>query len=114
MLVTGIIIVVVIFLLLAFVHWEIDRLRRTQRLLARRILAIDAPELAGKLAAPNETPLGREDLVKMLPLLRQRLPELKPTNNMLRFLEKRGLTFKEIHATIDILHEEGKANRPGN
>jgi len=112
--VTVIIIVDVILLLLAFVHWEIDRLRRTQRLLARRILAIEVPELAGKLASPSETPLERADLLNMLPLLRQRHPELKLTNNMLGFLEKRGLTFKEIHATIDILQAEKKTNRTGN
>jgi hypothetical protein len=104
--VNNVIIIVVVFLLLAFVHWEIDRLRRRQRLLARRILAMDVPELADKLKSPVETPLERQDIASMLPLLRQRLPELKDAKSILGFLENRGLTFKEIHASIDVLQAE--------
>jgi hypothetical protein len=42
----------------------------------------------------------------MLPLLRQRIPELKDPKRMLHFLENRGLTHKEFRAVIDILNSE--------
>jgi hypothetical protein len=50
--------------------------------------------------------LESEDIAKILPLLKQRFPELNDSKRMLGFLEARGLTFKEIHATIDILQAE--------
>ena len=76
--------------------------------MARRLLSLDAPELAQKLNSPQAVSLDRDDLTKLLPLLRQRLPALSDSKSLLSFLENRGLTFKEIHAAIDILDAEGQ------
>ena len=101
-----IIVQAVVFVLLAFLLWDVDKIRRTQRLLARRVLGMDVPAVSDKLSSHSGASLQREDIQTMLPVLRQRIPELKDPKKLLEYLESRGLTHIEIKTAIDILNSE--------